>query len=224
MFPNNSGENMDNFQEDLSGDLEPFESVEVFADGKNSSKEKYVDMNFSNHLDKNKCVNENRDEYNEKHENEGDIEYGGEIEENVYEDTTTEFDSDIFIDCANMMKQEIKKYVCNICDRDCGRASELKRHLRTHTGDKPFKCDICEKTFALSSNYYVHIRIHTTEKPYKCNVCDKAFAMSYYLKKHMKTHLGKKSYSCMHCGNSFTTPNYLKKHIQNHHCDISEVA
>ncbi len=38
--------------------------------------------------------------------------------------------------------KEAKKHLCILCGREFQRRSKLKRHEKTHTGDKPFKCSV----------------------------------------------------------------------------------
>ena len=37
---------------------------------------------------------------------------------------------------------------------------ELTRHLRKHSGDKPYKCENCEKTFSRSDHLQLHSKRH----------------------------------------------------------------
>ena len=56
-----------------------------------------------------------------------------------------------------------KVFVCPLysCCRFFKRMEHLKRHLRTHTMERPYQCDRCKKRFSRSDNLNQHIRTHT---------------------------------------------------------------
>ena len=62
---------------------------------------------------------------------------------------------------------------CDVCEKVFAKPSDLTRHMRTHTKEKPYECEVCEKRFALAGTLQNHMRIHTNEKPYECDVCEK---------------------------------------------------
>uniref|UniRef100_A0A8C6SIG2 Early growth response 2 n=1 Tax=Neogobius melanostomus TaxID=47308 RepID=A0A8C6SIG2_9GOBI len=78
------------------------------------------------------------------------------------------------------------------CDRRFSRSDELSRHLRIHTGHKPFQCRICMRNFSRSDHLTTHIRTHTGEKPFSCEQCGRKFARSDERRRHMKIHLRQK--------------------------------
>nr|XP_045013010.1 zinc finger protein 831 [Jaculus jaculus] len=53
------------------------------------------------------------------------------------------------------------KYLCPHCGRDCLKPSVLEKHIRSHTGERPFPCSICGVAFKTQSNLYKHRRTQT---------------------------------------------------------------
>lgn len=87
-----------------------------------------------------------------------------------------------------------RPYACPVesCDRRFSRSDELTRHIRIHTGQKPFQCKICMRQFSRSDHLTTHVRTHTGEKPFSCDVCGRKFARSDEKKRHAKVHLKQK--------------------------------
>ncbi|CAG8781371.1 53_t:CDS:2 [Gigaspora margarita] len=55
-----------------------------------------------------------------------------------------------------------RKYKCDICQKLFVRPSQLKTHMYSHTGMKPFKCTFegCGRCFSVVSNLHRHQKIH----------------------------------------------------------------
>ncbi|XP_033728450.1 zinc finger protein 26-like [Pecten maximus] len=82
-------------------------------------------------------------------------------------------------------------HVCEVCNKMFGEKQDHERHMRTHTGEKPYSCEICQKTFADKSNLRSHIRNHNGDRSKKCQICGKGFMFNRDLKKHMASHNNK---------------------------------
>ncbi|XP_034543281.1 uncharacterized protein LOC117815585 [Notolabrus celidotus] len=109
---------------------------------------------------------------------------------------------------------------CSVCGKDFPYASKLQRHLRTHSGERPFPCSMCEKRFPEKGLLMIHERVHTGEKPFPCTFCEKRFASQGELRLHRRTHTGERPYHCSICLKSFSRHWHLKTHLEAMHCEV----
>ncbi|XP_030048783.1 zinc finger and BTB domain-containing protein 7C [Microcaecilia unicolor] len=110
---------------------------------------------------------------------------------------------------------------CPICNKVIMGAGKLPRHMRTHTGEKPYMCSICEVRFTRQDKLKIHMRKHTGERPYICVHCNAKFVHNYDLKNHLRIHTGVRPYQCEFCYKSFTRSDHLHRHIKRQSCRIS---
>nr|XP_027210699.1 zinc finger protein 623-like [Penaeus vannamei]XP_027210700.1 zinc finger protein 623-like [Penaeus vannamei] len=107
-------------------------------------------------------------------------------------------------------------YTCSVCAKTFKQNEYLRKHMRKHTGEKPFVCEECGKSFTCKSELNRHSQRHSSERPYTCSDCGQSFKMRHNLNKHQKAHTGTQQWKCLLCSAVFSKPKLLEAHRKTH--------
>merc|ERR1712228_850674 len=118
-------------------------------------------------------------------------------------------------------ERERKRFKCEYCKYSTNNSCDLKKHIRIHTGERPFKCKEpgCNMKFRQRAHLKNHSQTHSSEKPYKCsyNGCNKTFKLKNSYNRHCTLHVeDDKKYKCTFCRQAFETRKELNVHVRIH--------
>eukprot|EP00092_Neocalanus_flemingeri_P028492 GFUD01030942.1.p1 GENE.GFUD01030942.1~~GFUD01030942.1.p1 ORF type:complete len:580 (+),score=110.07 GFUD01030942.1:75-1814(+) len=97
--------------------------------------------------------------------------------------------------------------------------SKLVETIQNSTGPDGYKCKECNLFYPKKYDMKVHIRTHTGERPYICDFqeCDKTYARSEHLRAHKKrNHERILDHICPICGKKFYGRSDMLRHIVIH--------
>ena len=111
-----------------------------------------------------------------------------------------------------------KRHRCETCNKGFASRNDLTKHVRTHTGERPYKCADCGAAFNQAGGLRTHIiSRHSTDPPsFQCYHCNKIFPVKERLRLHLRTHTGERPYSCKLCNKTFARVGQLAQHSRSH--------
>ncbi|XP_057688164.1 zinc finger protein 583-like [Corythoichthys intestinalis] len=101
------------------------------------------------------------------------------------------------INLESKSQRRKKNLTCSHCGKRYPNKSKLIKHLKNHTGERPFSCEVCSKAFSRKQHLALHVKTHMGEKPFICEVCSQTFSQKQHLELHMKKHTGEKPFSLL---------------------------
>ena len=143
------------------------------------------------------------------------------------------------------IKLGIRQFGCPFCTKIMDQYSNMRRHILTHTGEKPFSCPYC--VFACNQNTSLKAHIHRMHQNlfsnvkiankkyfyliifqisepirigpslFGCPYCPKTMKMKTDVKRHILIHTGEKPFSCLYCSYSCNRKTSMKSHMQTTH-------
>ncbi|OXA45234.1 oocyte zinc finger protein XlCOF19-like [Folsomia candida] len=118
------------------------------------------------------------------------------------------------------------RFPCTLCGKDFKTRTELGKHIRAHTTEKPYTCASCGRSFAQMGTMKRHEMTHLEKSArdmFQCHVCPQTFLNRTSLQHHIRVgHENQRNYPCSSCDKRFSTSRDLMRHVEAVHATNKE--
>ncbi|KAL7731169.1 hypothetical protein ACLKA6_014361 [Drosophila palustris] len=115
-------------------------------------------------------------------------------------------------------------YQCEVCSKRFVHKVALYKHKMIHDNEsKRLECQVCGFKTRTKAHLERHMRSHTGAKPFACPVCNKRFSQMYNMKAHLREHENPGSnrhrrFHCPKCTHTFINEQNYLTHCQKDEC------
>ena len=120
----------------------------------------------------------------------------------------------------SQMKEISNVFECEVCYKTYDTQDALTQHSLSHSREGSHACATCGLSYKSDSELKIHLKTHSgKQQKYYCDICKKGWVHSFELKRHMVVHTTEKPHPCTHCNTRFKRFSDLKRHIRVRHAD-----
>ncbi|KAJ8943829.1 hypothetical protein NQ318_020901 [Aromia moschata] len=118
-----------------------------------------------------------------------------------------------------------KPQCCHLCGKTFKDTRRLKRHLTSHSEERPFPCMLCGKTFKRKQEVSAHsAHVHDSSMSFECDFCSKKLKSRASWMTHRKRHLKDYIVKCELCSRGFVTKQEYNNHMGSSHGKSSNIC
>ncbi|KAH7969092.1 hypothetical protein HPB52_014576 [Rhipicephalus sanguineus] len=118
-----------------------------------------------------------------------------------------------------------RKFICEYCPYTSDYRAKLNRHMRLHTGERPYQCEVCGRAFTRKDHLQKHLPTHdgrvlkdslSSDHHHHNNNGNGTLASAASFLGSLLSATSQHPYRCKLCGRGFIQKHHYERHAKTH--------